>query len=454
MSIPMSETFTQSAPKNIIPSDKISELSWHLRVLGAYVQKPNPAIHGFQDDTVIISNDANALYPISIVHQNLGFDTISGRVYDTGAIQNIVGLIEKVFSIKNQPGIIESAVSGFTSAIEFQMKDFFTRKTTPNKKERLEFNKEYYSELLRKILSYDGKIEDIYTPINDRTYLLLKSCMYPLFEAISWLSPHNKGYNNTIVDYVFYNEIYMKKYNKKLSPAGAQNPVSFYYFENINSTKTRFKKMGFEDGVSLFKTKILNPYGVLIDKHKDNLAFDVPLIKEGLRNRSVIKDRALMLGAIYAKKSHFTEKEINIFINPRIDNKFLSDDQANFILDFIHDSEDRTKRISSLTSIEFTFNIESPGTDTNKKLVFDFIKLREEQFMSMQEGIKVTLNTLYGIYGLISWQYASPLIGNAITSAGKIYGIKLFQMITNDIIQDLTKRLELGETIDTEYYTT
>jgi DNA polymerase elongation subunit (family B) len=73
----------------------------------------------------------------------------------------------------------------------------------------------------------------------------------------------------------------------------------------------------------------------------------------------------------------------------------------------------------------------------------EFARLRASQLNIVQLGIKVAANSAYGIFGLITWPFASPLIGNAITNAGKIYGIKLFQAVTVDILEQKEKLADL-----------
>ena len=107
----------------------------------------------------------------------------------------------------------------------------------------------------------------------------------------------------------------------------------------------------------------------------------------------------------------------------------LTESQAEDILTDINDSENRAKRIKALTGVEFKFK--ETGIPIQK-----FIKLRISQLNIVQLGIKVAANSAYGIFGLITWPFASPLIGNAITNAGKIYGIKLFQAVTVDTLNN------------------
>ncbi len=412
------------------PLEVIKEFALHLKVQGAYVQTPVSAIYGLEEDIVIGSNDADALYPISIMHQNIGYDTLYGRIYDSGTIKRVIGLIETVFKTRDSdPTIIQQALDGFSSALLASTKEYFSRKSVQKKKEMQTFVRAYYVKLLEKVLRYNGELTDIYEPKEDTGYFLLQSCLYPILETVSWLSPQNRGYNQTIVDYVFHNKDFIEK------------PTEFYVFTDINSTRTQFKKLSFDKGLALFKTKILNPYGVLFDKHKDNLGFDVTLIKMGLNDRRQVKNRALVIGAILSQWETLTEEHHNYFINPG-DNKFLSREQADNILTTINDTQDREKRIESLTTFEF--EVQS-GVKSDEDRILTFLALRESQFDSMQKGVKVTLNSLYGIYGLITWQYSSPIIGNAITTAGKIYGIKLFQAVTTKLIDDLSIKIDQGE---------
>jgi hypothetical protein len=275
--------------------------------------------------------------------------------------------------------------------------------------------------LLRKILEYPGSLEDIFKPINDKTYILLKSYFFPFIEMISWISPQNRGYNKTIVEYIFFHEDFMKK------------PRKFYVFKNINSTKSTFEIISFDDGIKLFQNYIINPYGTLFDKHDDNLSFDVELLIEALGKRRVIKNQMLVLGAIQAQWSK-VEGVLERYFSQN--NLTIDEKTANKILDLIHDKENRDKRLSSLTSIEFNI-----PKNMNLK---DYIRLRISQLNVIQLGIKVTANSLYGIYGLITWIYANPLIGNSITNAGKIFGTKLFQSVSvnyfNNIIPQKKKQ--------------
>ena len=393
--------------------DTIKKYAWHLKVMGAYVQAPVPRIIGLSPYEVLISNDASALYPTSMIYSNIGFDTIRHRFYDGGIIKPFLNLLIQTFEMKkNNPGVIEQAYNGFKNALDQALKDYFTRRTVQNKKEVRLFTTEFYPYLFRKLISYDGDLQDIFKPINDQTYYLLKSYLYPLLETITWLSPQNRGYNQTAVEYVFFYEDFIKK------------PQNIYVFKNINSTKTTFEILEFNDGIKLFEKFIINPYGVLFDRHQDNLSFDTKLLKASLDKRRVIKNQMLVLEALNAQWSKIENILIEYFEQGE---EYLNEEIANKILDIIQDTESREKRIKSLTTIRFNFK-------EKKMNLKDFVSLRISQLNINQLGIKVVLNSLYGIYGLVTWQFASPLIGNSITNAGKIYGTKLFQAVTVDYL--------------------
>jgi len=402
---------------DILSLDNIKKYSWHLKVMGAYVQQPTPAIVGLDLQTIIASNDAAALYPTSIIYSNIGFDTIRHRVYDTHIIRNILRLIEGTFKDKeNNPAIIDSALNGFTTAIGTITKEYFKNKSVQNKKEAYEFTITYYPMLLKKILTYHGKLDDIFNPKDDQTYVLLKSCLYPILEAITWLNPNNNGYNQLLVNYVFFNEDFIK------------SPQDIYILEEINSTKSRFKKYSFADGISIFENYIVNPYGVLFDKHKNNLAYDVKLLMDALANRRIVKNQMLVLYSITNHWAKLSQESLSFFDGLDNSNDYkLTSEQANQILTEIRDDQDRKSRIDTLMEIEWYHK--NTGITALK-----FGKLRSVQFKIIQEGIKVAANSAYGIFGLITWPFASPLIGNAITNAGKIYGIKLFQAVTVDVL--------------------
>ncbi len=419
------ETRVKNTPNlpELPDQEDIKKFAWHLKTMGGYVQEPKAAVVGLDENTVIASNDAAALYPTTGIYQNLGYDTLRDRIYDAGIVKQIVKLIESVFKSRDtNPGIIDSALFGFKNALTGTMSEYFKRKSVPNKREAKEFTIEYYPILLERILRYKGSIEDIYHPQTDKQYYLLKSCLYPILETVTWLSSQNRGYNQTIVDFIFFNDSFDSKYS-----AGSNK---FYVFREINTTKTSFEILDLTETRKLFSTRVLNSYGALYDLHANNLSYDVEILQDSLSRRRVVKNQQLVLEAVIAQYVNLPDSIQEYFYNPESeDGLHLSERQADEILTTIKDDQPREYRIASLTGVEFNC---SPDNKT-----LPFMKLRASQLAVLQLGIKVSVNSGYGVFAMPTWVYASPLIGNSFTNAGKIYGTKLFQAVSINILESL-----------------
>jgi len=304
------------------------------------------------------------------------------------------------------------------------LKNYSTTHNVKNKKEAELVTTEYYCELLTKIINYDGKLDDIYTPIDDKTYYLLRSCFFPLIESISWLSPQNKGFSQITIDYIFYPEIFENKYSSKKS----------YLFTNYNSVKLNFKILDKDELVNkYFKKYLLNSYGTLFYTHSEKLAFEVQLIINGLAERRIVKNKMLVLDAIIAKYNSCPSIK-KAFLEPV---KFLDKKTADIILTEIEDDQPRQKRIQSLIDIDFEGK---SFTDPDKLLTY--LNIRKDQFNSNQNGIKVSLNSGYGILGMISYEFSDPLSANSITNAGKIFGIKVFQTVSAWVMELYEEKLK------------
>jgi len=396
-----------------------------LRVQGAYVGEPTPDIYGLNEREVISSNDATSLYPTSEILSNIGYETLYGRVYDAGVLDNLINLLLAIEKNRDKGEMVfNQALNAFTTAIKNLIKNYTKRKSVQNKSEFTDINLKSLTNFFINIINYiikDKKnLNNIFKPESDYEYFLLKSNLFPLFESINWLSEKNKGYSELIVDYVFHHSTFDQKYkNKKI-----------FIFTDINSTKTQGHYLDLESIKNIFKNYFLNPYGTLYYKHKEKLAYTVQENIKGLKRRKKIKNTMLCLGGIVANWEKLSTKEKSIFI--RNEEKFkLTEEEISQIFKII-DEEDFEKkkdwRISSL--IDFEFN----GPIKSEDEAFAFLSLREQQLDSSQLGIKVTLNSNYGTQGLITFIYSNPLNANSITTVGKIYGIKLFQKCTNDIL--------------------
>ena len=116
------------------------------------------------------------------------------------------------------------------------------------------FAPDYYGQLFLQLISYNGSFENICNPQTDVEYILLKSCLFPILEAITWIHAENKGYNNTLCNYMFNYPDFEKNYKD----------TTFYVFDMINSTRTKFREFDYPTFKEYYLTKFnLNPYGTL-----------------------------------------------------------------------------------------------------------------------------------------------------------------------------------------------
>ena len=403
----------------LLTAENIKDFACHLKTMGAYVQQPVPAIVGLSDYQVIGSQDAKSLYPTIMVLGNIGFDTLWGRVYDNNIVGKIMSYIEHAFTNKKE---IDNAVDGFKNALTVLLRNYVKVNDIQKKQEFIDFTTTYYPKLFKTVISYRGSIQDIFSPRDDETYFLLKSCLFPILEAITWLHENNKGYNNTCIDWVFYNDTFQTKYANQ----------TVYIVENINSSKTQLKKYSAIDAGTILSSWLVNPYGTLFYKHDDKKSIEVDLILQGMDDRGFVKNQGLILKAITENwKSLEEELKKGLFCSDRIDNII-----ATKIISIVGDSDEKTKagQLESLESIIFnTHEMESVDHLLNRLL------LMAAQKDSESNGVKVTLNSGYGIYAMATWAYGNALIANSITNAGKIYGIKLFQQIASNILTEEQK---------------
>jgi DNA polymerase elongation subunit (family B) len=408
----------------VLTAANIKEFACHLKTLGAYVQQPIPAIVGLSDYQAIGSQDAKSLYPTIMVLGNIGFDTLYGRVYDTNIVGKIIQYIEHSFMDKKN---IKPAVAGFENALKMLLKTYTKNNDTQKKNDFIDFTVSYYPKLFKSIISYGGRLEDIYTPRDDETYFLLKSCLYPILEAITWLHENNRGYNSTIIDWVFYNSIFSSKYTNQ--------PI--YILENINSVKISLKKYTGETIPYVFNNFLLNSYGTLFYKHDDKKSIEVDLILQGMDDRGFIKNQGLILKAITSNWNNIQDDlKKGLFCSTKIDNLI-----STKIIDIVGDSDQKTKegQLFSLESIIFN----TVELDSIEQL-YNRLTLMAAQKDSESNGVKVTLNSGYGIYAMATWNYGNSLIANSITNAGKIYGIKLFQQIASNILTEEQQKIAGG----------
>lgn len=419
----MAYEFTQS---------DMQELAAHLRTLGAYVQPPIPQIVGLSNYQVIGSQDAKSLYPTIMVLLNIGFDTLKGRIYEWKIVGPVLTLMNRLFEIKySEPEAIDIGINNFKNAFQNMLRNF----TDKNKKhiksvsKYTDFNGAFYPDCFKKIIKGADSLEQVFHPKTDEDYFLLKSALYPLLEAMTWMSVNNKGYSNTVIDWVFFNGTFKEKYSEE---------DKFVIFDDINSSKTQVLVLQREEFINRYATKyVLNPYGTFYYTHDDKKSFEVDLILQGMDDRGFVKNQMLIINAITENFKKLSDEHIKALI---LNNEKLDEKIAEEIIELVGDPNDKKRawQLSVLKGIVFDTRVDE--TKLKKQL-----ELRASQRNSRSNGIKVTLNSGYGIYGMSTWNYGNNLIANSITTGGKIYGIKLFQQIASNRLKVEREKIERGD---------
>lgn len=394
----------------------IKEFALHLKTLGAYVQQPKPQVVGLSRTQVVGSQDAKSLYPTIMALLNIGYDTLRGRIYDWRIVGQVFLIMSNISKEKHtNKDAVKFGTENFRGAFNNIMKNYANRvKFKESKNKSIEFNTAYYTMMFNKIVSYHT-FENILQPKTDEEYYLLKCNLYPLLEALTWVSVHNKGYNKTVIDYTFYNNTFESKYKNN----------QFLFIHDINGSKTALYVMDYTNFKDyILSNYVLNPYGTYFDTHDNNKSFEVDLILDGMSDRGFVKNQMLILNAITENWNKLNIVQQKAFI---LDNEHLDENIAKEVIALVGDSDEhiRSKQLKSLLSIKFE-------TYVTEETIKKRLKLRSSQRDSKSNGIKVTLNSGYGIYGMVTWVYGNNLIANSITTGGKIYGIKLFQQLASN----------------------
>jgi DNA polymerase elongation subunit (family B) len=401
----------------------IKTFAAHLKTLGAYVQQPTPQIAGVKQNEIIFSSDAASLYPTIMVLLNIGYDTFMGRVYDNVIVDKTINMIKTIQSQynTNTEEYIRDISIQFSGAIYNLAKNYCETHEEKNPKaDFLEFHSKFYKASFEKLIRYRGDFKNILKPNGDKEYYLLKSVLLPLLETLTWLSSFNKGYNNTLFDYVFDNISFDEKYNNK----------TFYVAHNINSTKAELLEIQLETFKKEIAEKyIVTPYGTYFYKHSVKKSFEVDLILGGQADRNVAKNAGLILGAIIENWDKISTDIQLKFLTEEI----LSSDVCDKILEVVGDSDINTRAKQKKALINIKIGITEIITPDK---IREMLKIIESSNNDDSSTIKVTLNSGYGLYGMPTWQYANNIIANSITTSGKIYGTKLFQQVASNVLSN------------------
>ena len=413
----------------------IKNLAFHLKTIGAYVQTPIPAIVGLKDDEALASVDAKSLYPTEMCNGNIGYDSLYGRLYDTNIVGPTITYIKMIMEKRHQNwNIIQTATETFKKNFTIMVVDYCARNTVANTSDLKKFAPAYYGNMFYKILTFRGEFSNICQPESDQEYVLLKSCLFPLLEALTWVHKDNPGYNRTICNYIFSYPNFK----------ATQQKQKFYLFDKINSTQTKFYELTYDQLIEYYFTKFnLNTYGTLFYKHYDYKSFEVDNIFRGMDSRKLVKDEMLILSSVTEHWANLTDPEKMSFYDTRekIDAGF-----AETIIKKVGDSDEKTrsKQLKSLLGININISgsvdllkelTQKDTMDLIKGILGDIVAYKD----SHQNGEKVSLNSGYGLYAMVNWDWSQVLVSNSITNAGKITGIKLFQQIASNIMRNERK---------------
>jgi len=394
----------------------VKELAPHLMTMGAYVQSPVTQIVGLDNTQVIGSQDAKSLYPTIMVLMNIGYDTLRGRIYDMNIVGSTINMIKQLKDLSlTELDTKKAGIINYNVALNMAAKKYSNSGNLPDKIPKskfIEFFEKFYSECFRKIIESNITFEQLMTPVNDESYFLLKSALFPLLEALTWISPKNKGYSNIAIDWVFYNNQFKDKYKEN---------DEFLVFHEINSTKCTAYLLTRDIFIDSILTKyIINPYGTYFDLHDNNKSFEVDTILTGMEDRAFVKNQMLIILAIIENWKKIPVELQYSFLQI---NSGISEDDAEKIVNIVGDSDPKVRKWQKNNLLSIKFNMSNVD-----KLLVD-LDIMASQQNNTSNSIKTSLNSGYGLYGMATWGWGNVLISNSITNGGKIYGTKLFQQI-------------------------
>ena len=151
--------------------------------------------------------------------------------------------------------------------------------------------------MLNRLLDFNGTLDNLFKPQTDYEYFLLKSCFFPIIEFMNWTSSKNKKYSKTVIDRIFHNETDLNV-NGKLYRTNVYNTEyknkKFFIFTDINSTKTQFNVLNFEEA-----EKILSNY------YKKKKSIRVLFLSNTSYFQVIFEISVVLIGVNFEEKSLF-----------------------------------------------------------------------------------------------------------------------------------------------------
>lgn len=191
-------------------------------------------------------------------------------------------------------------------------------------------------------------------------------------------------YCQTLFDYVILEEAdFLNKHKEVL------------LIDNIFNSNSELKIISAQDFITNYaKRYIINCFGTLFIKHEELFSYNAKDIQEGMKKRKIANNIKAAYGQLYEELNGGTKMADNF-------RKLLNDIEPD---------------LSLVTKAD--------------------ARIKMELYDAESSGIKLFLNSGYGIYAMADWFFSNINIGNSITFAGKM-AIKIAHQVSHNYINDL-----------------
>jgi len=222
---------------------------------GAYVKDPIPNLITNQ---LIIDLDASSLYPSMILQHNISFDSFIAQVLDPP--------IYKLLDLISNP-LDKDILEKIFSNIFLYTKQYVDKGQFVNKTEAITNIYYILCYLLRKIVTYNRPVKNIFNPETNQDYIIQRTYLIPLINLLSVIHPENtQEYNSLIYDYLFNEKIIVSKYKYTY--------IYLYPF----SSKSKIVKFQLNDAIDFLKKYCFTISGAVFYKHNDKLGLFTNII--------------------------------------------------------------------------------------------------------------------------------------------------------------------------------
>jgi len=203
-----------------------------------------------------------SLYPSKILESNIGFDTYQARVINPN-VYKFLAQLEGSIGIKD---ISNDFGISILKLIEKYIENNKKKITNQNK------FKQYWYFTIMFLLTYISNsnipMKNIFEPKTDEQYYLLMFYVLPLLDAINTLHPNKDAHNLFIYDYLFKNELEVRK-----------NFPIVYIINNAGGCAPFIKKYNTEDAIKFIQNYSFTICGTCFLKHEVKLGLYSDMLK-------------------------------------------------------------------------------------------------------------------------------------------------------------------------------